>query len=419
MLAGRFVAHAVEIGGRNGRGSRFPSRVDLLETLAYLLWTVAVGRCVLAALPVGSVGGHGLRELPVTAAVSLALGVGTLELVERLATLLGAGAGLPTIALVATTSIAAAIAMLRTLGAPAAMVPRHAPVEVRRSGVNQGARAVVILLGVIGAARAPAPALHPLASAFDPGTHAAWSALQGAFAAATMVAVDGALAALRRSPWTRVVALAIAAALVGDVAPMQPPVGFALLACATCTLGGVLWLRRADRRGLALACATALACVADDFKHAPLALSFVACLAVATPRASWRTAFGALALVALLWAVDEWLSDGRSAFRRHDPLRESPITAGAVVVVALALAFALRVVRRERPSHELGREHAWLALACLAGIAAVARFGNIAPYADGRHVDPSLWHALAPGSALLVVLLAAVAGPREREVGLR
>jgi hypothetical protein len=79
------------------------------------LLTLAIGRIVLAWLPPGEVGGHGLRELPATLATSLALGILVHDLL------------VPVLPHWTSQAVLAALLLLaRILTLPGAMVPRHA-----------------------------------------------------------------------------------------------------------------------------------------------------------------------------------------------------------------------------------------------------------------------------------------------------
>lgn len=86
--------------------------------LAFLptVLTLALGRIVLAWLPPGEVGGHGLRELPATLATSLALGIVVHDLLVPVVPNWMGQAFLAGLLLIA-----------RLLTLPGAMVPRHAP----------------------------------------------------------------------------------------------------------------------------------------------------------------------------------------------------------------------------------------------------------------------------------------------------
>lgn len=294
----------------------------LLGALLGLALLAFAGRCLLAWLPAGDPGGHHPRELPATWAASHLLGwiafhtlgglVGEFELrfgwltfVVPFALLGGA----------------------RLLTLPAAMSPRHADREPRPTAWTRlvlAALGTVLVLLFVHAVRAGELA-HPAA------TLEAWRArspyeayvlrlARPAHVAALVILFGRGLAGFSMGPGPRHAA-ALALGLLpifwssGRAGPDSSHVGTAgamgialidtqlTLAFGAGIAFGATWLRRADRRALALACLAFAHCIGAAHAGAPLGIAGLLALVLGLHRNAYRLAlpwmlFG-LALVAL------------------------------------------------------------------------------------------------------------------------
>lgn len=424
MLAGRFVACFVGFGAdrRPPDVATHPERVsptgsrplELFAVVAFLAWSVAVGRVVLALLPPGSVGGHGLRELPMTIAVSLFLGLATFAvgwnaLPHRTDELFE----FPTSRVVAIGVVAAILGVVRVAFGPAAMVPRHEPSVERSSAWIGWICAASVLAGFVGGVLAPVSARSPWFVGFGPVrtdvssslARAPHAAIVGAQLAAVVVLVGAALATLRRTHATRAVVSLLAVSSIAMASHATE-----LLACAVGSLGAVAWLRRGDFRGLALVALAFHALVWIDPKAWPISIAALACLAAASPLVSWKRVGLAIGvgLIPLCWRP--WALAHAPDVRTPSALQIGGALA-IVAVFAFALSSRIAPERRER----LGPECLWLGLSLVAALVAMARWGSIAPYADGQLAYPTLVDALVPCFVFLLVLLGGISGAKQRD----
>lgn len=260
------------------------------------LLTLALGRIVLAWLPPGEVGGHGLRELPATLATSLALGVLVHDLLVPV---------LPH--WISPAVLAAVLLVARLLTLPGAMVPRHALRGEAWSALDSGlALAVLAWCGYL------------LCTTVALEGHV-WLAL-----AVLVFCAGGVARRARAGRWIALLALAVLGFptdLVRAYPAWQSNWSHEFVPLAGLALGAtalVPWLRRHDRRAGALA---GLSFGALFLHHwDPLALAGgVVLLAASRPRqrafaGAW---FGASALASLLLGFGslggrELLERGRS-----------------------------------------------------------------------------------------------------------
>ncbi len=233
-----------------------------------IVLAVMAGRIVLAWLPRGLVGGHAPRDLATTSSASLFLGlvIGiTLD-------------SLPGAAETGGWTVVGLLGLVRWLTAPAAMVPRHEPPLVRAGAVAHALRfAGWILIGL-----ACRVFLREADSRTDnllpPGVFVA-----SAFAAAFLL--DHALEVARCAPWVRGASMVTYGGLL-HLEPIVPSAGLApilpfLFTAAAST--AVAWLRRGDRRALALSAIFFAGTWAHDRGAWPLAVAGAAWLVVGSP----------------------------------------------------------------------------------------------------------------------------------------
>ena len=262
--------------------------------LALLFASVVGGRLLLALLPPGSPGGHGLRQLPATISASAMLCAGLLltYLLSWPEALLWPYLALPLLALAGW------------LVGPGGMLPRHelAPPALR---VRDGAAALVLL--------------SVLLCMFVELRHDSWTWLAWACVAAAVV---HGLERARRPAWVRYLAASAclstpylpwiplplplplvehlpASARPAEAALIVSPLAALCLTWAFAALPG--WTRRADRRALALglgACALC-ACTQGELAALVLALVGAAVYVLASARAT-RASSARLALAVVL-----------------------------------------------------------------------------------------------------------------------
>ncbi len=247
----------------------------------------AIGRALLCWLPPGELGSHRTAQLPATWAASYLLGGIAISIVTAACAL----ARLP-FSCAGIVGVGALLALARGLSLPAALVPRH---EVLSERPENSSRALfAIALGIVAwaawqmdvttetghwATRAQAllsrgsiagiddPANGALAAPPFESTSLAFIAWPNgavsssvarlhwlACALAVLLLSERAMATARRAPLGRrmllvPLALALAVAATADDGNLGSAALIALLVC-----GLVAWTRRADARGLALAC---------------------------------------------------------------------------------------------------------------------------------------------------------------------
>lgn len=307
-----------------------------------------IGRGVLSWLPPGEIGSHRSSDLPTTWAASYLLGCVAIAASASVAALLRVP--------VSCTWIAGAGALLclaRWITLPAALVPRH---EVSREIPGAAARATFVLAFGVGvfacwsariesgaglwAVRAQAwlsqgwlvgldgPTssrgaldLGPLDSAaiacvsWPTGIVSELAARAHLFACflAALLLAERAMAITRRAPLgRRVLLVLLAVAFAPAVSAEDGDLAMAAV-CALALLGLVSWTRRADSRGLALACIAwcALALVRPGGFALSIAGLGSTLAATAHPgiRRAMLWALGSAVVLLPLWPLAAWLRD--------------------------------------------------------------------------------------------------------------
>ena len=217
----------------------------MVSALLGTLTILAVGRLALSFTPPGWPGEHGPRELAPTLAMSFVLG---LTLLAAEATLIQ---GQHLAILLAPWVV---LLVVRLLTLPGALRPRHEP----RSAPRDPRAVAVIAVGVVGLALpwvitfAPREIEGPLGLlAAAQGTTVALFAI-----AATAVLVAGGLERGHRAQMPRALAFTAVAWLPTSMIMPARDDGSAFIALglAAAGAGALAWIRRADRRGRALAC---------------------------------------------------------------------------------------------------------------------------------------------------------------------
>lgn len=219
---------------------------------------LAVGRLALSWLPPGWPGDHGPRELGATASASLLCGLTLLALQASFLAALGLGGR-------AAPLLApwALLLLLRLATLPGAMRPRHEPPSQPADGRTR----LILWVGALGlllpltlpltlpfGARPLAGPLLELELGLGAGpAFAHLAALLARAAVAAMVA--GGLERGRRAGAQRALVFAVLAWSPPSLALDEPHAGAVLagLGLAAAGAGALAWLRRADRRALALA----------------------------------------------------------------------------------------------------------------------------------------------------------------------
>lgn len=230
---------------------------------------VVTGRIALALLPPGHTGAHALGALPLTAAVSFVVGLAVLT--AQAAALAACGSPVNGWTLVAPW---AAVSAIQLALAPGALVPRHAPVRERASGialalsVGAGIAAPLAVLVAGGAFDARTGFVLEFLEADGPLVRLAsalglarahdellWLRAASAAASVCVLAHGLAISAPRASANVRALVLAAFAAVfvVGRDVFAEDDAVHALLAATAGVVFGVEWLRNAERRALALA----------------------------------------------------------------------------------------------------------------------------------------------------------------------
>ncbi|MBK7875272.1 MAG: hypothetical protein IPJ77_05910 [Planctomycetes bacterium] len=405
--------------------------LGLMQALLVLVVLAAVGRVVLALLPAGAIGGHGVGELPVTWAASHLLGMAVLAFEVLCARAFGLATG---VWMLAPWVL---IALGRAALLPGALVPRHAPRTAPRSALALGLSLVAAGLATtpwwiqrsVGAAYS--------AEGFDLGAprhgivsrlgvelglaepRAGLALLGVASVLALLVLVADALAVARRAPIARALVLAWLAwltYLAGEIVVLGEGAS-ALLALGGGAAASVGWIRRGDRRALALAALALSASVVFEPVAWRQAGAALVVLALASPRAAWKTT--------LVWCSAAGLVLVLAAGRRIAPALDVMATPGttlvAFLVPALAIAasaLAMRVIALRKPDpreriHPTARESTVIAAMLVGGaLAALGEDGERwQRFAPGMPHVPMALLALLPLVPLLVGLVGA---PDER-----
>lgn len=335
---------------------------DFLQALLVLVVLAAVGRVVLALLPVGAIGGHGLGELSVTWAASHLLGMAALAFEVLVARTFGLPSGAWLLAPWAL------IALGRAAFLPGALVPRHVPRTAPRSALALG-----LAVAAAGLATAPWWIQRSVGAAYSAegfalasnhaglvrglGMELGIAAPSASFAPvgvacvlALLVLVADALAVARRAPIARALVLAWLAWLLylaGELVVLGDGAS-ALLALGGGAAACVGWIRRGDRRALAIAALAFAAVVVFEPAAWRQASAALVVLVIASPRAAWKTTLawcGAAGLVVVLAA-------GRRIAPALDVMATPGTTLVAFLVPALAIAasaFAMRVIALRKP----------------------------------------------------------------------
>ena len=337
-----------------------------------------IGRSVLSWLPPGEIGSHRTSELPTTWAASYLLGSVAIAAGASVAALSGSSVSCPWLA-----AAAAALAVARWLTLPAGLVPRH---EVLQESPGAAARAVFLLALGIGvfacasarieagvglwAVRAQAWLSQGWLIGFD-GPASSRGALElppldcGAIACvswpfgivselaarahlfacfiAALLLVERALVVARRAPLgRRLFVLLLAVALAAAVNAEDGDLALAAL-CALALLGLVSWTRRADARGLALACIAWSALPLVRPGGWAITMAGLGATLAATARPSIRRALvwslGCALTLLALWPLAAWLRN--VPFLRLDPM--------SALSSSWALGENLRVTTRVAP----------------------------------------------------------------------
>lgn len=330
--------------------------VDELSILAAgfpgLLAVAIAGRLALSLLPPGDVGSHAPRDGPLTWAVSHALG--TLAFA-----LLGGLGFLGSIHPAWLFALGGAALVARVFTLPAGMVPRHDPPAETPNGL---ARLLAIAILVVIASAWVRELRHP--TELGPARTATWTAL--------VILIGYALERARRAPAGRRCAQLIAAcgafALASEIRADEWVLMFFFGAgCAFL----IPWLRRADRRALALSALSFAACLPWRARGWPLALAGVCALIAWTPRPS-RSA-------ALRWSAAALGSVGLLSIRAPWQLVSDPAassTAGWILAsVALLVGAPSALSSRARNRNARGVDGPGRELAALLTILALSALG--------------------------------------------
>ncbi len=370
-----------------------------LEAAAFLLAGVPiVGRIFLAWLPPGLPGRHAPRDLPATWAASILVGLVWFHALRELvpgAAWPYAAFGIPALALVA-----------RLLTAPAGLVPRHEPVPLRSQALE---RAVVV--GAVIAA-------------------GAWSGRDVGAGVHVMLAVAGlaaailaheALALARVQPSIRAGAMTAVAAAIALLPHREGGhEAYATLGACAIAAGLVGWIRRGDRRALAIAGLgiAFLILSRNEMSAVGLVLAVPIAAVLGTAKRSRLRAFAWLAgnLVASVAVLH---AGGRITpnldVSRTQLATGVEIALAVLLVCALSATYTLRIRRETPTSNPSGapesREARVLGIAALAAVA-LAHMGSCRP---SDPLDHSGYPILSPASASCwILLLIAVAVPLAR-----
>lgn len=236
-----------------------------VEAAAFVLAVVPiVGRIFLAWLPPGLPGRHAPRDLPATWAASTLVGLTWFGWIASVVP----GAAWPYFAL--GVPVVALVAGLTT--SPAGLVPRHEPVAESASWLTSTCIALAATAcAVIGA----------LGEEWGSGILTGVSSL----AAATLA--NEALATARVRPWARATVLSLLAVAIGALAAPEDDAGpLALIGACGLAAGAVAWIRRGDRRQLAIASVAVAYLAHHGPSGIPLALGGGTCLVIGSAKPS-------------------------------------------------------------------------------------------------------------------------------------
>jgi hypothetical protein len=264
----------------------------MMETvsLLMLLFASVAGRMLLSWLPAGEPGGHAPRELPVTWAVSFALGSAAVLyelLFQHSYRLYQNTEGDPEFE-VFLVWIALGAVRIATL--PAGLVPRH-PLSPARSGAFER-----FLLAL-------ALAIALLATSLRV-EFAAGIVICFTFLAATILLVEHGLTVARREiRFRRALLVGLAIAIWWLVPRPDWRTTSAALFCTLVGVGAIAWLRRADARGLWLSAAGLSTLAFVDPVRWPIGAAGAVALVAATAGPSRLMAAGCCMITGVLTAV--------------------------------------------------------------------------------------------------------------------
>ncbi len=302
--------------------------VPASAVLFLLVLAPLAGRVFLAWLPPGLPGRHAPRDLPATWAASFLIGLtwfAWIETVVPRGPLAFVALGIPALALVA-----------RILTSPAGLIPRHEPVPERAPMLGR--------FGVVIAVFASAW-IGTRGEVFDAGGLTGTSCFAAAFL------LNEALSIARVPSWIRVLALTLNALALFVARTGDEATTIAVLGACGIALGAVGWIRRGDRRALALASIAILLLAHLGPSGIPIALGTGVCLVIASAKPSRRLAF--------LWIAGAFVvgvlprlglgADGTTAgVVEQDPEWFERVPIGALLVI-VAVTVVLRI-RRDPPA---------------------------------------------------------------------
>lgn len=294
---------------------------DALEALARLAEIAFVGRVILSLCPPGMPGRHGPRDLFATWGACHVLGGIALAAEARAAELLGLD--LPGTSLAAPWLLAAC---LRWITLPGAMVPRHEPLAENPGAIARALAAAAPLAVVLGVMRA---------TNGDSDRSGIVHVAIAADAIALLACVSFALAAARRAPTARAIAVLLFGAGLGAAIAFAQVQAIPLALGMACGAAfGAVWLRRGDRRAAVLSGIAFAGCGLLGAREALFGAAGLCALWVHTPGPSKRWI-----LVRSLVALGIGTALGGS---RYDPFAPDPpvfswMTTAVLVVVPLAL----------------------------------------------------------------------------------
>ncbi len=365
------------------------------ELALALVLVPLVGRIFLACLPPGSIGGHAPRELPTTAAASYLIGLAWFAAIPSLvpdAARAWIAFGIPSVVLAT-----------RIVLRPAGLVPRHEPVPLRASSAARAA----IIAAIVGVS-----ALAALGLDFRAGLHVALPTLAAA------VLAHEALALARLQPWIRAAALVAIAVAIGIVPhPDAPEEQLAALGASAVAAGLVAWLRRGDRRALAIASIGLAYLVLCRSGVAASALALVVPIAgvLGTAKPSRMRAFAWLVGGTIVGVVLSWLSGTALpvTYSARLPIGILAEIAIATLVVCVWCATSVLRNRREPPTWNPSgapesREARVLAIAAIValGLVVVALAAStIASLEALRNLETREYTTTSPASASFWVLV--------------
>ena len=337
------------------------SRRHSPEALPELLAVAIAGRFVLSLLPPGSVGSHRPRDWPVTWAASHALGAPVFGLAGSLISRWN----LSPAWFIALGALAIGA---RILTLPAAMVPRHDPPSERPDWLARlfGVGIVItVLLACIGQLRQPT----------EVGT------FQAATWVALLILIGHGFERARRAPSGRRCVLLLVAWLAYSLQSSTRADEWllALFFGSGCAFI-IPWLRRADRRALALSTLSFAACIPWPLNGWPLMLAGLGSLIPWTSRpsrlAAARASALALTCIGLPWLLAGW-PRGRSWFPTERGFELGPAESGwglgrTLASIALALGLVACVRSRSKARNARGIDAPRRELAALLSILTIA-----------------------------------------------